>query len=110
MTRWNEHASGKDAERLMRYVAYDQGLPFHEWCDKYGIVSDARAKQIRRREWQPRFSIDTATTHINLGPKGQRGDPPHYETADWGPAPQSLTTDNVFEDERRQGRWKVPQK
>ena len=50
MSKWNDYASDAAAERFLRDAAFDEGLTYHQFCDKYGIVDDALARQVRRHE------------------------------------------------------------
>lgn len=106
MTRWNPHASGTDTEQFFRAAAAKEGLTYHAWCDKYGIVDKALHRQAERHELQ----MITREPYKNSPLMTVRGDtPPHYETIDWGPDRFDPTPDNVFETDRRQrGMWRRP--
>lgn len=110
MTRWNPHASGTDTEQFFRDAAAKEGLTYHVWCDKYGIVDNAGSWAVRNHEVQSKSGLDGNPAHKSAGKNYRRGDtPPHYETTDWGPDKSDPTPDNVFETDRRQrGMWRRP--
>ena len=60
MSKWNPYASDDQAEKFMRRAAKAEGLSFHEWCDKYGIVDGQMAQNIRRHEVPPLNQTDTS--------------------------------------------------
>lgn len=39
-----------DAERFIQEAAKAEGLTYHQWCKKYGIISPAQERRIRRHE------------------------------------------------------------
>lgn len=53
MSRWNDYSSDTATERFLRGAAQAEGLSYHAFCDKYGIIDDAGAKSVRRHEREP---------------------------------------------------------
>lgn len=39
-----------DTELFIREAVKAEGLTYHAWCKKYGIISPAKERQIRRHE------------------------------------------------------------
>jgi len=58
MSRWNKYASSTATEDFLKVAAKAEGLSYHAFCDKYGIVDNAAAVAIRRHE-VPLYETDT---------------------------------------------------
>jgi len=46
----NEDTDVRDAESFLRQAAKKEGLTWHQYCAKYGIIDDSDERQIRRHE------------------------------------------------------------
>ena len=67
MTRPDTYDSDNATEQFFRDAAAKEGLSFHNWCDKYGIVDNAMTRQIRRHEVPPFAVADGLRTPSEQG-------------------------------------------
>lgn len=87
MSRWNNYASGRDVEELLKSAAKREGLTYHAYCKRYGIVDNAGAVQIRRREIpDPRPDLRPSGAY-RPHEKVQQGE------GDWGIGPDAWADD-----------------